>query len=377
VFSKNANANDRRSSAVTIIGPSASIDGNIVFSGYLRVQGSVVGNVTCSSEATGTTVIHGAGSVAGAIKTPNIVVGGQVQGPLDATESIEIHDGAAVVGDARYKLLSIQEGGFIDGKLMPTATAETTWPHQERRVAASDAPAIKQLDGPHAHARRAGDRFWRPGKLLVVAGLIAGLGAYYWRINDRAPGEPTDLAVAPLAESRTSTPAEPVVPAKIEEPPPAPKVETTPPPPVPAPTPKPVANATPAPPPAPVLASAPSLAPAPEPAKADTGRIITVQGLDVDKPTDVFFVATREAVVLYKKQRDDSGEGTRIELANGTKQRISISENELVRVARGKNIDLFYQGRKLSPSIVQTGAWISFLPLRDETPPKPPAAQAE
>lgn len=376
MFSKNANANDRRISAVTIIGPSASIDGNIVFSGYLRVQGSVVGNVTCSSEATGTTVVHGAGSVAGAIKTPNIVVGGQVKGPLDATESIEIHEGAAVVGDARYKLLSIQEGGVIDGKLMPTANAETTWPRQERRVAASDAPAIKQLDGPHAHARRAGDRFWRPSKLLVAAGLLTALGAYYWRSHDVAPGEPPELAVAAQAEPQSSTPAEPVVPAKIEEPAPPPKVE---PPPPPAPAPKPVANATPAPMPAPtptpVQASVP--APAPEPAKTDTGRIITVQGLDADKPADVFFVATREAVVLYKKQRGDAGEGSRIELPNGAKQRVSISENELVRVARGKNIDVFYQGRKLSPSVVQTGAWIGFLPLSEDAAAKPPAGQAE
>ncbi|MBI4998064.1 MAG: polymer-forming cytoskeletal protein, partial [Rhodocyclales bacterium] len=98
MFSKNGKANDPRSSAVTIIGPSASIRGSIAFSGYLRVQGSVVGDVTCNSETSGTTVIHGAGSVAGAIKTPNIVVGGRVEGPLEAAESIEIHDGATVVG---------------------------------------------------------------------------------------------------------------------------------------------------------------------------------------------------------------------------------------------------------------------------------------
>lgn len=352
MFSKSANANDRRSSAVTIIGPSACIDGNIVFSGYLRVQGSVVGNVTCSSEATGTTVIHGAGSVAGTIKTPNIVVGGRVNGPLEATESIEIHEGAAVVGDARYKLLSIQEGGAIDGKLTPTAAAESAWPRQERRVAASDVPAIQQLDGPNAHDRRASDRVWGSGKILIAAMAIVAVGAFVWQRQDNAPAEPPQLAVAPLPEDQasspasTASPAAPIVPPKVEAPLPAPKVEAAPPPAIVA-----------------------------EPPKADPGRTVTVQGMDLDKPADVFFVSTREPITLFKKLRTDTGDGTRIELGSGTQRRVAVSEDEVVRVARGTKLDLFYQGRKLSSSVVQSGAWISFQPLVEPRPA--PAPQAE
>lgn len=354
MFSKNGKANDPRSSAVTIIGPSASIQGNIAFSGYLRVQGSVVGDVTCNSETSGTTVIHGAGSVAGAIKTPNIVVGGRVEGPLEAAESIEIHDGATVVGDARYKLLAIQEGGVIAGKLLPTAPAERTRPHQERRIAAPEVPAIKELDGPHAHVRRASDHFWTPGKLGIAAVLIVALGAYAWQRQAKAPAEPPPASFVPQTEAPKFVP-EPVVPAKIEEPPPAPKAEVAPPP-EPRPEPKPVA--TPAPP--------------PELPKADPNKVVSVQGMDLDKPTDVFFVATREPVVLYKKPRADPGDGMRIELGSGAKRRFSISESEVVRVARGKNLEMFYQGRKLSPSTVQSGAWISFVPLAEEKPAAAP-----
>lgn len=352
---KNGNANGPRSSAVTIIGPSASINGNIAFSGYLRVQGSVVGNVTCNSDATGTTVIHGAGSVAGAIKTPNIVVGGRVEGPLEATESIEIHDGASVVGDTRYKLLAIQEGGTIDGKLIPTAPAESVRPHQERRVAAPEVPEIKEIDGPHAHARRASDRFWTRGKLIGVAVAVVAVGAFAWLRQDKAATEPPEATVAPRVDTAPIAPPEPVAPAKVEEPPPAPKIEA---PPAPRPEPQPAVA-----PPSP-----------PELTAADPNKVVTVQGLDLAKPADLFFVATREPVILFKKQRRDTGDGIRIELGSGAKRRFSISESEVVRVARGKNLDMFYQGRKLSAGTVRSGAWISFVPLVDEKPAAAPAA---
>ncbi|MBI4997098.1 MAG: polymer-forming cytoskeletal protein [Rhodocyclales bacterium] len=356
---KNGNANGPRSSAVTIIGPSASIKGNIAFSGYLRVQGSVVGNVTCNSDATGTTVIHGAGSVAGAIKTPNIVVGGRVEGPLEATESIEIHDGASVVGDTRYKLLAIQEGGSIDGKLIPTAPAESVQPHQERRVAAPEVPEIKELDGPHAHVRRASDHFWTRGKLIGVGLAVVALGVFAWLRQDKATAEPPEVPVAPRVDTAPLAPPEPVAPARVEEPPPTPRVEAAPP--APRPEPKPVA----------------APAPPPELTAADASKVVTVQGLDLDKPTDLFFVATREPVVLFKKQRSATGDGIRIELGSGAKRRFSIAENEVVRVARGKNLDMFYQGRKLSPSTVQSGAWISFVPLAEEKPAPQPQPQPQ
>jgi cytoskeletal protein CcmA (bactofilin family) len=352
VFSNNGKANGPRSSAVTIIGPSASIKGNIAFSGYLRVQGSVVGDVTCNSEASGTTVIHGAGSVAGAIKTPNIVVGGRVEGPLDATQSIEIHDGASVVGDARYKLLAIQEGGIIDGKLIPTAAADNARPRQERRIAAPEVPEIQQLDGPHAHDRRASDHFWTPTKLGVVFVLIAALGFYAWQRQSRAPAETPAATVAPPSVAPSFVP-EPVAPAKVEEPPPAPKVEVAPPP-TPHPESKPTAAAAPT--PAPVLP------------RADPNQVVTVQGLDADKQSNLFFVATREPAVLFKKQRNDTGDGTRIELAAGTQRRFYVSESEVVRVAQGKSLDMFYQGRKVSASTVQSGTWINFVPVIEVKP---------
>lgn len=356
MFGKQGSESRSASGAVTIIGPGVRVEGDIVFSGYLRVQGEVIGNITCLSDSHCTTVIHGAGSVTGAITSPNIVVGGRVTGPLDASESIEIHGGASVTGDVRYKQLAIHEGGFIDGALKPTAPPEQKAARQERRVARAESPDIAELDGPHAHERRASDHFWTLRKIVIAVAVLAVLAAIFlWPRHPAAPETP--VYVPP--------PAEPA-PAPVEPPaePKAPPVEPAPA----APEPRAEAKPAPAAPPA-----APVAAPAPELRKADPNRVITVEGMDPEKPSDLFFVATKEPIVLFKKRRDDAGDGMRIDLETGAKRRFPITEDDVVRVARGKDLEMFYQGRKLSWGTLHSGAWIRFAPLPAPTPARPAA----
>lgn len=53
------------------------------------------------------------GNITGSVKAPHIVVGGHVSGPLHSAESIEIQEGACVVGDVFYKAIDIQAGGVL------------------------------------------------------------------------------------------------------------------------------------------------------------------------------------------------------------------------------------------------------------------------
>jgi cytoskeletal protein CcmA (bactofilin family) len=353
VFLKNDKTNGSGSGAVTIIGPGVRIEGNITFSGYLRVQGEVLGNIVCLDEHHGTTVIHGAGSVTGSIKSPSIIVGGRVQGPLHATASIEVHHGASVLGDVSYKQLAIHEGGVIDGLLKASAAPEKAW--EDRRVARSESPDIKELDGPHAHERRASDHFWSKRKIVIGGVLIAILAIFFlWPRHAAKTESPTYV---PEPASQVAPSPEPV---KVEpQAPPAP--------PAPVVVPEPRVEAKPA--PVPVAAAEPT----PDLRKADSSRVINVEGMDADKPGDLFFVSTKEPVVLFKKRRDDAGEGTRIDLASGSKRRFSITEDEIVRVAQGKDLEVFFQGRKLSWGALHSGAWMRFVPLPAPTPAKPAA----
>ncbi len=104
-------------------------------------------------------------------------------------------------------------------------------------------------------------------------------------------------------------------------------------------------------------------APLASPVVADPGKVIDVEGSNPDKPSDVFFVSSHREAVLYKKRRDDAGEGTRIEVRRGAKIRIPIGGDEVYRVAEGNGgIDIFYQGRKLPAKYIASGAWMAFVP---------------
>lgn len=338
--------NSPRNGTVTLIGPGVRIDGNITFAGYLRIQGDIFGNVRCDSDSSGTAVVHGAGSVTGSIATPNIVIGGRVQGPIRASGSIEIQDGAHVTGDADYRLLTIEPGAIIEGLLRSTETCGDGAPRLDRRIVASDAPELRTLDGPAAHHRRASDRIRSGGRIGGIASAVAlavGIGA--WLSRD------VNLFPPPDAVAANAPPTEPVLPAAPPEaaPPPTPAKAVLPP------------------------AAAVAPPPVAEPARIervtrenpgpDAGKVITVEGMDAEKPAGIVFVKTREPAVLYVKSRSATGDGTRTELPERASRRFPMSGNDVLRVAQGRDLDIYYQGRKLSPAMVEGGQWLAFVPV--------------
>ncbi|MBE0619059.1 MAG: helix-turn-helix domain-containing protein [Burkholderiales bacterium] len=89
--------------------------------------------------------------------------------------------------------------------------------------------------------------------------------------------------------------------------------------------------------------------------------VVDVQGIDAAKQTGSFFVSANEQAVLLKKKRNDPGAGIRIDLAQGAGRRIAIAADEIVRVAEGRDLGIFYQGRKVPARAVDSGAWVHFV----------------
>lgn len=342
MFRSAEDAKAAEGNSVTIIGPQVNIDGDVAFSGDLRVQGRIVGNITCRSEFDGTTVIHASGSVSGTIKSPRIVIAGRVHGPVHTAESLEIQRGATLVGDASYQRIVIRAGGVIEGSLIPTIPATTDAAARERRLPRAEPPAVDipetNGDVPVRGRFLSGRRF-----ALAMALVVAAAGAGWWMRLAPTAGEP-----ARIASGRQDGPVAPAVPAVVDRPaavvPAATAVPATPD------SPKTTANSAAAVPP-----------PADEPLE-DPGKEVTAHGMEADKPAGFFFVETREPAVLFIKNRNDPSEGTRLEFPRRTKKKVSIAKNEVVRVAQGRNTFIFYQGRKLSPRTIERGAWIGFVP---------------
>ena len=107
----------------SLIGAETRIDGNLSFSGGLRVDGEVNGNVIATPSKPSTLVLSEHGRITGEINATHLVVNGEMEGPVCATEYLELQSKAKVVGDIHYKTLEIHLGAIVEGRLIHLADA--------------------------------------------------------------------------------------------------------------------------------------------------------------------------------------------------------------------------------------------------------------
>jgi len=100
-----------------LIGAGTSVRGDIVFTGGLRIDGRVEGNVATAEGQSGTLVVSEQARVDGEVRVSHIVVNGTVNGPVAASDYLELQPKARVTGDVTYKTLEMHVGAVIQGRL--------------------------------------------------------------------------------------------------------------------------------------------------------------------------------------------------------------------------------------------------------------------
>lgn len=340
----------------TLIGADLRFEGSLVFTGVLLIQGDTLGDVSCAPDSDGTVVVGKAGNVTGAIKAPHVVVGGRVKGPVHSSESIEIQQGACVAGDVFYKAIDIHAGGVIEGLLIPVDSVERDRQNPEYRTRISELPAVPASAGspadPMSDDRGPWDRLGAGSKLGAAAALLVAAIALVWISRDPASVAPPAAPLAdaaPRADSATreapEVQASPAGSGGLQGVQKAAAGDATPP------VPNPAADTG-------ILVQASP----PDHPEADPEKLVLVQGVNPGKPAGVFLVIAKEPAVLYRKKRQDPADGTRIDVSQGATESISIAKNEIFRVAKGRDLTIFYQGRKVAPKVIESGAWMNFVP---------------
>lgn len=109
----------------SLIGAGTTLEGNITFTGGLRVDGRVHGNVISSGDQPGTLVISEQAEVVGEIRVNHVIVNGRVNGPIHASESLDLQAKAQVSGDVHYRRLEIQGGAVVQGMLVCDGVAQS------------------------------------------------------------------------------------------------------------------------------------------------------------------------------------------------------------------------------------------------------------
>lgn len=91
-------------------------------------------------------------------------------------------------------------------------------------------------------------------------------------------------------------------------------------------------------------------------------RVVEIVGASADKQSSSFYVEGRTPFVILKKRAKGEKEPARIEFPRNTSTRVSVASDELVRLAEGQNVSIFYQGRPVPSSVLESGAWLRFIP---------------
>ena len=101
----------------TLIDETMSIRGSMNFSGGIRLDGRLQGNLTLTDGAYGSLIMGPKSKISGDIKTDTAIIAGEVKGNIEVQEFLELHSTAIVNGDIIYGDIEIHAGATINGNI--------------------------------------------------------------------------------------------------------------------------------------------------------------------------------------------------------------------------------------------------------------------
>ncbi len=102
----------------TLVGQGTEINGDLVFSGGLHVDGKVNGNVIAEEGSTALLILSEFGRIEGEVKVPNMVLNGEIVGDVYGSTRVELAPKSRVKGSVYYNLIEMAIGAEVNGGLV-------------------------------------------------------------------------------------------------------------------------------------------------------------------------------------------------------------------------------------------------------------------
>ena len=107
----------------TLIGSGSILQGDLEFTGGLRVDGHIKGHVSAQDSTNGTLVLSESGVIEGDVNVPHVVVNGTIRGNIASIGHVELQASAKVTGDIHYKAVEMELGAVLNGSLVSDVNA--------------------------------------------------------------------------------------------------------------------------------------------------------------------------------------------------------------------------------------------------------------
>ncbi len=111
----------RAPALTTLVAADVEITGDVAFTGGMRVDGRVVGDVvgrSAEGDVPSLLVLSASGRIEGVVRCSDAVINGSVVGDLEVEHRLELQSDARVCGTIRYRELQMDVGASVQGRLL-------------------------------------------------------------------------------------------------------------------------------------------------------------------------------------------------------------------------------------------------------------------
>lgn len=102
----------------SLIGAGSNVTGDLRFAGGLRIDGNVAGNVSSVDDKAATLVVSEKARIEGKVVCTHLILNGEIAGPIEVSQYVELQPKARIKGDLSYKTLEMHPGAIVDGRLI-------------------------------------------------------------------------------------------------------------------------------------------------------------------------------------------------------------------------------------------------------------------
>lgn len=95
----------------TIIGTGVVFNGKVSGSATIRIDGTLIGD----TEITGLVIVGESGKIKGNVTSDRLLIAGQLEGQVKASERVEIVSGGRLVGDVQTASFIVADGSVFNG----------------------------------------------------------------------------------------------------------------------------------------------------------------------------------------------------------------------------------------------------------------------
>lgn len=102
----------------SVLGEATRLNGKLVFSGTMRVDGNVEGEIISEQQkgVHSTLIIGEKARINGDIRVETVINSGRIVGNVTATNRVAIHDPGQLIGDVETSELTVEDGVIFNGR---------------------------------------------------------------------------------------------------------------------------------------------------------------------------------------------------------------------------------------------------------------------